>query len=518
MGSQNYLKLALDAYQKRSFQQAEHWLSEALRVSPDSPELHAWQCEVLRSQGRLQDAQLAAGRALRLDPDHADALYNLAVVLLAAGREVDALARLEALVAAHPAHAPGLHNLGVLLERRGQARRALACYEAAIATGRAVPATQASLAALLVELGDHDRARQLYAARLTNNPDDVEAHFAYSRLTRYQPGMEQLASLEALAAKRDLLPWQAAAKVGFALGKARQDVGEHQAALQAFVSANDLHYRHRPYAEGANHALLEDVMQTINASLLARLTVDEKSALRPVFILGMPRSGSTLLEQMLLAHGDFASGGELKHLKAVIQSHLVRDRGTIGRAAGVWTGQDFRAAASDYIGRLAGHGYGKSLVIDKMPGNFAFIGLIAALFPNAIILHTIRHPLAVMWSAYSTHFADGLHYTYEIGTLARFHSRYRQVMGHWEQVLPRGRIIPVVYEKLVAEPELVLRGLMERLGLPWRPTMLEFHRGSHPVRTASVAQVRQPLHGAAVDLWRHYEHFLAPYARGAGLA
>lgn len=518
MRSQNYLKLALDAYQKRSFGEAERWLGQAALETPDNPDVHAWHCEVLRSAGRLGEAESAAHRALELSPRHADALYNLSVVLLTTGREAEAMALLETLVQAHPEHALAWHNLGILLERSGNTGRALASYEAAAATGRALPATTASLAALLVELGQHDRARELYAARLAADANDVEAHFAYSRLVTYRADMAEWAALKGAVAGISSLPWQSAVKLGFALGKARQDLGNHEGALAAFRAANELHFSHRPFDEQSNYALLEDVMGTVDEVLIERVAVRKSAGVRPVFILGMPRSGSTLVEQMLAAHGEVASGGELKYLKAVIQAHLIRDRHTIARAAPGWSREQFEAAALDYRQRLLQHAEGKPLVIDKLPGNFAFAGLVAALFPDAIIVHTVRQPLAILWSGYSTHFGDALLYTYDMAVLARYLARYREVMQHWERVLPAGRIIPVAYEQLVAEPEITLRRLVARMGVDWRPSMLDFHLGGRSVRTASVAQVRQPLHGAAVDLWRHYQDFLLPHARAAGLA
>ncbi|MFZ9127003.1 MAG: sulfotransferase [Steroidobacteraceae bacterium] len=518
MRSQNYLKLALDAYQKRSFGEAERWLGQAVLETPDNPDVHAWHCEILRSAGRFPEAELAAQRALGLSPRHADALYNLSVVLLTTGREAEALALLQVLVQAHPEHVLAWHNLGILLERSGSPARALACYEAATATGRALPATAASLAALLVELGQHDRARELYAARLAADPNDVEAHFAYSRLVTYRADMAEWVALKRAVASIPSLPWQAAVKLGFALGKAQQDLGDYEGALGAFMAANELHYRHRPYAESTHHALLGDILRTVDAGLLQRVAAPGAAGVRPVFILGMPRSGSTLLEQMLLSHGEVASGGELKYLKAVIQAHLIQDRHTIARAAPGWNQDQFAAAALDYRQRLSRHAEGKALVIDKLPGNFAFAGLIAGLFPDAIIIHTVRQPLAVLWSAYSTHFGDALLYTYDMAVLARYVARYREVMQHWERVLPAGRIIPVAYEQLVLEPERVLRLVVAQMGLDWRPSMLDFHQSGRSVRTASVAQVRQPLHGAAVALWRHYQDFLLPHARAAGLA
>jgi hypothetical protein len=224
----------------------------------------------------------------------------------------------------------------------------------------------------------------------------------------------------------------------------------------------------------------------------------------------MTRSGSTLVERMLSAHPDVAAGGEVNYLKSAIQRVLIGDSETVGKAEPAWTADRMQACASAYLDQLSAHAGSAARVVDKMPGNFAFAGLIAALLPDARIVHTARHPLATVWSNYTTHFAGGLYHTYDLDVLSRYYRQYRATMDHWRSTLPPGRMFEVQYESLVSDPEPALRDLLDFLGLPWDPACLEFHTAPGEVRTASLAQVRRPLYTTAVDRWRHYAEELEP--------
>lgn len=411
-----------------------------------------------------------------------------------------------------PGNAHVLHNLGALRDRQEDFDKAADYYRRALAAAPDDAVMRRGLASLLFDQGDHDESRQLYADLIQSNPNDIDAHFAYSRLTRYQPDDAMLAALRAAGNSIDQLQPDEQIKLCFTIGKAHQDLGEYGPAFRAFNAGNNLHYCRFPYDENANFALLNDVQQCFDAAFFESHAPVDLSNDAPIFVIGMPRSGSTLIEQILASHSEVSAAGEVRYLKQRIQEHLIKDKGTFANAIPHWTAPALRQTASDYLALLNRHSNGRVRVVDKMPGNYAFVGLIALLFPHAKIIHSVRHPMATLWSNYSTHFGDALHYTYQLDVLTRYFIKYREVMEHWRAVLPEDCICDIEYERLVSDPEGTLRSLFDYLELGWESSCLDFHATKRNVKTASVAQVRQPLYATAVDQWQNYREQLRPYA------
>lgn len=506
-----YLNRAKESYQNRSFEEAEALLGEALLLDEANANVHAQRCEVLRCLGRLPEAEAAARRALAVDRNNADALYNLSVVCGQLGRRPEAIELLRSVLALQPDNADALYNLGVLHDLDGHLQLAEAGYRQALAAGSA--GARRNLASVLFDRGEHEESARLYASIIAANPLDVDAHFAYSRLVTYREDDRTLAALQQLTARGDELGPDQRIKLCFTVGKANQDIGDYASAYAAFSTGNRMHYARFPYDEHGNYAMLDDLRRRLDTAFFDTAPASGNTADMPIFVLGMPRSGSTLVEQILASHSEVSGAGELKYLKQVIQSHLIGDKRTFANAVPGWTASSFRDAAADYLSRLDRHAGGRARVVDKMPGNFAFVGLIAKLFPNAFIVHTTRHPMATVWSCYSTHFGDALHYTYDLQVLTRYYRKYRETMTHWDAVLPPGRVFRVDYEQLVRHPEQTVRALLEHLGLAWEPACLRFHENRRDVRTASVAQVRRPLYTSALEMWSHYREQLTPYRR-----
>jgi tetratricopeptide (TPR) repeat protein len=465
----------------------------------------------LIAAGRFDEAERLCRRALDEGETKIPVYLNLAHIAYQKRSIDDALALLDTILTLEPENSPALHNLGVISDQAGDLGAAEDYYRRAVAGDPDNLAPLRNLASLLMDRGEIDDARTCYASVIAKQPLDADAHFAYSRLARYGEDDATLPALYALAEKGSALSGEAQVKAAFTVGKANQDLGRYDDAFEAFRAGNALHFRQHPYPEARNHAMLADVRARINSALLAKFAGAGPADSMPIFVLGMPRSGSTLVEQMLAAHAEVATAGEVNYLKQAVQGHLIGDRQTFANAIPGWTAGTLSACAGDYLDRLRAHAAGRSRVVDKMPGNFAFIGLIAAMLPGAKIVHTVREPMATIWSNYSTHFRDALHYTYDLDVLTRYYGEYRKTMSHWQTVLPEGRVFELRYEELVTTPEETLRRLLGYLDLEWTPVCLDFHEARRQVRTASIAQVRQPLYTAAVDLWKNYRDRLAPY-------
>lgn len=419
---------------------------------------------------------------------------------------------LEAVVEREPENAEALHNLGVLHDQRRDFAGAENYYRKAIAADSGIIVTRRNLASLLFDQGRHDESRDLYRSLIETNPADSDAHYAYGKLTRYEESDPVLIALQHLSENIRKLPADEQIKACFTVAKANHDLGRFDDAFAAFKIGNDLHYRLFPYNEAANFAMLDDVMRCFDKGFFATQEPLAIADNTPIFVLGMPRSGSTLIEQILSSHSDVSGAGEVKYLKQSIQDHLIRDKGTFSNALPSWTREPLAAAANEYLGRLQSHANGRVRVVDKMPGNFAFIGLIHLMIPNASIIHTSRQPMATIWSNYSTLFGDALHYTYRLDVLTRYFEKYRDMMTHWKSTLPKGTFYTLKYERVVNDPENTLRDLFDYLGLSWEPGCLDFHATPREIKTASTVQVRQPLYTSALDAWQNYSDQLAPVA------
>jgi len=421
----------------------------------------------------------------------------------------DEIRKLEDLVAREPDNAKAWHNLGVLNDRRGRLGEAERCYRRAAKCDPELLVSRRNLASLLLDRGNHDESRELYRSLIAADPRDADAHYAYGKLSRYEQDDPVLIALQELSERIPQLDPDGQIKACFTVAKANQDLGRYDDAFEAFRIGNDLHYRRYPYNEPANFAMLDDVKRCMDERFFAAREPLDIADNMPIFVLGMPRSGSTLVEQILASHSDVTGAGELKYLKSCVQKHLIRDRATFSNAVASWSSAALRDAASCYLDKLRPCAGGATRVVDKMPGNFAFIGLIRVLFPNARIIHTTRHPMATIWSNYSTLFGDALHYTYRLDVLTRYYLKYRELMAHWDSVLPAGAVFHVEYERLVQEPESTIRNLISFLELDWQPACLDFHATRREIKTASTVQVRQPLYTSAIEQWRNYRERLS---------
>jgi hypothetical protein len=249
-----------------------------------------------------------------------------------------------------------------------------------------------------------------------------------------------------------------------------------------------------------------------NGSLLERFQGQGDPSLMPIFVVGMPRSGSTLIEQILAGHSQIHGAGELMDLEKAISTVLKARNPPVQYPECVpgLDGAALRRIGQAYLARLPVPAPGKVRIVDKLPGNFLNIGLIRLILPNARIIHTTRNPVDTCMSCYSKLFASGQTFSYDLGELGRYYRSYRELMTHWRSVLPPGSILDVAYEDVVDNLEGEARRLIDYCGLPWDDRCLSFHRTSRVVKTASAVQVRKPLFRSSLQRWRRHEAGLAP--------
>ncbi|HEV2332676.1 MAG TPA: sulfotransferase [Gammaproteobacteria bacterium] len=485
---------------------AEHLYREALELRPDYLEGYLNLGMLYADEGDHPRALAAFEEALRLDPDHYTAWY-------ACARSLQQLARVQASRAAFRMAAAladrdpeRLQALSVALREAGEIEEAARCQTRALELAPDSPQAENGTGNVLAMHGDLAGAELHYRRALALKPAYPSAFHNLMDVVRLKPNDPLWPVLMALAERAEALPPEEAVPLHFALARAWDAEGETGKAFAHLTAGNRLKRAGIHYDETRQARFFRDFIDGFPA-LAAAGSEDE----RPVFIVGMPRSGTSLVEQILASHPAVYGAGETHALRNCLREELPPDPGdhalphqlakldaaALGRVAGRY---------SRYLGELAP---GAARVTNKLPGNMVFVGLIRRLYPKARIVHCLRDPLDTCYSLYARLFTTGHPFSYELGELGRFHRMYRQLMADWSRLLPEATL-PIVYEDLVVDLETGARRLVAHCGLPWDEACLRFHAARRPVRTASLAQVRQPVYTSAVGRWRRYEKELAP--------
>jgi tetratricopeptide (TPR) repeat protein len=449
----------------------------AVFLRPDSAEANNAMGAALARQEKISEAAEFYSRALALKPDYGDAHFNLARVRALQGNPDEAIFHHRRVIAMSPDHADAHQQLGYALTCKGRFAEAMVHCNRALAI----------------------------------NPDLVEAHCTRAEIKTFRRGDSDLAALERLATEGNLSD-EKRTLIHFALAKALEDGGDFFQAFEYLSKGNALKRGLVDYDEPAVFRKFDGMMRAFDAALIDRFREIGSVSSVPIFVLGMPRSGSTLLEQILASHPQVHAGGELDYMLVTANRVLERSRCAEGPEdiQVEFNSEILRNGAESYLGHLCGLAEGKARVVDKMPGNFFNVGLIHLMLPNARIIHTVRNPIDTCVSCYAKLFRISHNYSYNLGELGRYYRRYAEMMEHWRSVLPAGSMLEVVYENVVEDLEGQARRLIDYCGLPWDHRCIEFHRTDRNVNTLSNFQVRQPLFRSSVQRWRRFEFGLAP--------
>jgi tetratricopeptide (TPR) repeat protein len=488
--------------------QAEVCYRQAIALRPDYADAHNNLGCVLLDQGHGDAAIQSFKRALSIDPDHADANCNLGVALQKQGNLDEAMGCFQRAIALKPGYAEAHNNLAARLRNEGRLEDATACCDLALVLRPELAEAHCTRGNIFQDQGRLAEAEQAFRRAAALKPGYPEAHYSLSQIKSFRSGDHDLAELESLVAKIDSFPIAKRPYLHFGLAKALDDIGAHTRSFEQFVKGNLAKRRSISYTEAEARDYLEQIARVFDAELLERCRGGGDASVTPIFILGMPRSGTTLIEQILTSHPRIHGAGELSALSSAannVPGHAMSypescanlDREAIGRLA------------TAYLQRQPALPAGKSLMTDKTPGNFEFVGLIHLLFPRAKIIHTVRNPADTCFSCFSKLFATGMPYTYDLAELGRYYRWYQKLMDHWHTVLPPGTMVDVSYEAMVDDLPKHARRLLDYVGVEWDDRCVHFHQNPRPVSTASNVQVRQPLYRGSVNRWQRYRHFLS---------
>lgn len=495
----------------KAYEPAHALCMEALSVDPDAA--RAWFLLGVLAADHDNPGKAAElfGRAASLDLDDPRAPAQLARCLIALNRRDEALAHAQAAEARGPADALTLDTLGVVYSRAGLHERAIGFFEAAFAREPRNASFAYNLAASRQFSGDFPGAEAAYAQALAIDPSLHRAWSSRVQLRRQTLQANFLPQLEAQFAAAGAAP-EARLHLGHALAKTHEDLGNPAAALDWLIRAKAAKGRQVGYDPRADAELFAAARATYPAA--SGRTAGEASD-RPIFVVGLPRTGTTLVDRILSSHPEVTSAGELTNFGLILKrmtgspGAFVLDETTLEAAGDI----DLRRAGAAYLQSVAALVAGPGRFVDKMPLNFVYAGLIHRALPNARIICLRRHPMDACLSNFRQLFATGFSYydyAYDLAHTGAYYAGFDRLIAHWRAVLPADRFTEIAYEDLVADQEGETRRLLAFCGLGFDPRCLAFHENAAPVATASSVQVRSPIYASSIGRWRRYGPGLAP--------
>jgi tetratricopeptide (TPR) repeat protein len=460
------------------YQEAEEQFRRAIGIKEDYPDAQCNIGTLLRSTGRLVEAEMPLRRALKLRPAYLEAQISLGFTLLMLGRLSEARTVLELALKAAPRNPDALIAMGEVLTHEGR-------------------------------FGD---AENTYRTVLTADP---KAGGAWMGLV----GLRKMTAADGdwlRGAEASIVPGMAPVNEGslhFAIGKYYDDLGRYERAFRSYQRANELwKMAAKPYLPKAREHLTDDLIRVYSPETLRQEHAGASDSTLPVFVVGMPRAGTTLVEQIIASHPGARGAGELEYWAYAARKHEAMQRQNppdVGTA---------RKLARDYLQILEKHRGDATLVVDKSPFNTDYLGAIHSVFPRARVIYVRRNPIDVCLSCYFQSFAPSLNFTLDLTDLAHYYQEHARLIAHWRTALPAGTWFEVPYEALVTDQERWTRSILEFLGLQWHERCLQFHQTDRTVGTASVWQVRQKMYRTSVARWRNYEKFIGPLRKLQDLA
>ena len=536
--------LGLLAHQTGRSALGESHVRRSIELAPQRPDFHHNYANMLLNLGRPEEAVLELQRAVDLAPDMTAAWLALGTVLQGLKFHMHAAACFQRVLSLEPRRAGVWQSLGACMHAENLLPEATEAYQRAQALTPGDAQVQLALAAIatdskqdeaagrelekllamapdmadahyqhavwLANRGEFDAARAELQRTLELAPDHYQAALYYTYITPLAPDAPLVRRLDEVARAGDEEPAQAA-NVHFALGYVLDKDGQYDAAFRHYLEANRLQGSLSRYTTESQVRLQASLEAAFGAEFLARVRRFGNPSSKPLFIIGMPRSGTSLLEQILSCHPAVFGGGEMTLLKAELRRRTAsRSNAEFGAAVAALPGSELADVATQIVAQLDSLAPDHRYVTDKMPSNFMYLGLIHALFPNARIIHCRRDALDICVSCFTTCFRDGHRFTNDLRQLGEYYRLYVQAMGFWSSVLPPDTIHEVRYEDLVQDPEGQVRRLLDTCGLAWDPACLHFQDNTRAVSTASVYQVRQPIYRSAVGRWQRYAAHLGP--------
>lgn len=515
-----YNNLGTLLQQQKRFPEAEHALRKAIAQNPRYVEAYNNIALLLVGQEKDTEALRYLGDALKFAPKNVQTLLITARIQmrrnnLGAAEQASRLA-----LAVEPENAEALTILGQVFHETDRYEASIEALEKALKANPANPEAQNFYGVALKSVGRLDEARDHIVSALKSNPGMWGAYANLNDLVDFSSGVgeelfDQMQRIFDSSKNHESAPFL---PLHYAYGKALEDRGEHERALHHYIVGGKMKRAQLEYNEKETFKFFDSIRKTFSKDFFKNNEYPGINDERPVFIIGMPRSGSTLVEQILSSHPDVYGAGEVKYLSRALGQ--LRDRfpslQKYPEMVENITPAQLDITAKNYLKALTEGAGGAKRITDKLLTNYFFVGLIHMMYPRAKFVNTVRNPIDTCLSGFTKLFKDDMPHSYDLGELGRYYCKYAELMEHWRNVLPKGVLTMVNYEDVVADTEKEAKALIEFIALDWDSKCVDFHKSDRPVKTASVAQVRKPIYKSSVERWKKYGSGLQPLIEAVG--
>jgi tetratricopeptide (TPR) repeat protein len=509
---------AVDLLREGKLAKAEKLARNYLRQHPADVSAIRILADIGMKLGQFDDARLLLESCLELAPDFHLARHNYAVVLVRQQKLVPAMQQVERLLAIEPGNPNFLILKGTILVRMGEQGEALKIYEQVLKDYPNQPRAQMNYGHTLKTVGRLEESIQAYRECIRLSPGIGEAYWSLANLKTFEFSDEDIDLMKAQVTSEGG-DANDQAHIAFALGKALEDHQRYDESFKYYARGNSIrkvNHRHDPRINVFNTARQ---IKTLDEAFFAAHKGQGFDAPDPIFVVGLPRSGSTLIEQILASHSQVEGTAELTDIITISRKLGKKSRekpaGKYPEILNDLSAEKIRELGEGYINSTRIQRSNTPFFIDKMPNNFQHIGLIHLILPNAKIIDARRHPMGCCFSGFKQLFARGQTFTYDLDYIGRYYLDYVILMDHWDRVLP-GRVLRVQYEDMVSDTETQIRRLLAYCGLEFEEQCLRFYETKRAIRTPSAEQVRQPIYTSGTDQWRNYEAHLGPLKKALG--
>jgi tetratricopeptide (TPR) repeat protein len=502
--------------------------------------------------GKLQEAAVMYEKFLALEPNNPDALHNLGVIAAQFQRPDIAIELIRRSLIHRPNYPEGFKNLALILKQQGNLKDAKQLLHSALSLDPKNSICRYQLGSILYQqkllieaentiniaiqydsnnylaynllgviLQDQgllEKAIKKYRKAIRINPDYYDAYYNLSNIKKFSKDDSDLKSLKNISSKIKTIDNPNTAKIFYSLGKAYNDINNYSAAFECFLKANQCDRKFLEYNRKSEEGMLKKIASIFSKKFITQHENSACQSKTPVFVLGMPRSGTSLVEQILASHPQINGAGERMKLYQ-LASNITKFTSTntaYPESLALLNDEICRDIGEEYLMSLQETSSDSDYIIDKMPSNFMLIGLIHLVLPNAKIIHCVRNPIDTCFSCFRTNFTIGHNYSNTLEDLGSYYQHYLALMSHWRNVLP-SKILDIEYESLVNDTEKNTRSMLEYLGLDWNDACLNYHENNRTVQTASAWQVRQPIYNSSIRGWKNYEAHLQPLIQALNL-
>jgi len=496
-------------YNSNQFELALEKAKLLMKEFPNVPVLHNFLGLVFVRLQKTKDAIKAYQTAIKLNPKMSIAYSNLGNIYHKVLKDTEmAKKSFEKAIDAEPDFAPALNNLGNLYRDLNQPEKAIDCLKKAIEKEPKLFTAYKNLGVVYSSMGDFKKSIEYYYKGLSTNPDYLESHREIALLTKYEKNNEHLKLMEKIFDNSNLKD-DNKMNLAMALGKAYEDIKEYRKSFDKYLVGNSLKRKTFHYDIRQDQKMFDTIKSSFNKKLFEKFKDCGYKNFSPIFIVGMPRSGTSLVEQIIASHPKVYGGGELLFIEKILYDFsdrkplkFFKDIKNIKKDALIEMGKSY-----EKISKI-NFKFDKYLT-DKYPHNFLFIGLIKMILPGAKIIHCTRDARDNCFSIFKNFFAGHVLFGYDLNELGKYHNLYKNLMSHWKNTIPHF-IYDISYEKLVSDLETESKKLLDFCNLPWNENCLKFYKTKRVVNTASLSQVRQPIYKSSVKAWENYKDYLKP--------